>query len=124
MIDPVSRLREICLALPGASERASHGEPCFFAGTSKSAKQFVAADDHHHAADHVAFWCPAPPGGQEALLAQDPERFFRPPYVGHRGWIGMRIDNEPDWDEVAEIVADAYRCVAPAKLVAILDSSD
>jgi hypothetical protein len=116
--DPVQRLRTICLALPEASERLSHGGPSWFVGGKK---QFVSLDDHHHGADHLAFWCAAPPGAQHELLAQNPEQFFRPPYVGHRGWVGVRIDREPDWDEVAEIVRDAYRQVAPKRLIAQLD---
>jgi hypothetical protein len=121
MADPVQRLRAIALALPDATEKLSHGEVAFFCSATKSARQFACVDDHHHGADHLAFWCPAPPGGQEELIASDPARFFRPPYVGHRGWIGVRIDNDPDWDEIAEIVRDAYRQVAPKTLVARLD---
>jgi hypothetical protein len=117
--DPVARLRAICLALPETTERASHGEPCFFI---RGKKQFVSVDDHHHGADRLAFWCAAPAGAQEALIATDPDRFFRPPYVGHRGWIGVRIDTGPDWDEVAEIVRDAYRQVAPKTLISELDA--
>ncbi len=112
----VARLRQICLALPGVSERVSHGEVSFFVG-----RQFVAVDDHHHGADRLAFWCPAVPGGQEELIAEDPAQFFRPPYVGHRGWIGVRIDLEPDWDEITAIIRDAYRQVAPKRLQAQLD---
>ena len=112
----VDRLRRICLALPGVSERVSHGEVSFFAG-----KQFVAVDDHHHGADRLAFWCPAGAGAQEQLIAEDPQQYFRPPYVGHRGWVGVRIDLDPDWDEIAEIVRDAYRQVAPKRLLALLD---
>jgi hypothetical protein len=116
---PVDRLRKICLALPEVSERISHGEVSFFV-----AKQFVAVDDHHHGADRLAFWCAAAAGAQEQLIAEDPEQFYRPPYVGHRGWIGVRIDLDPDWDEIAEIVRDAYRQVASRRLLAELDSSD
>ena len=61
------------------------------------------------------------PGAQEQLIAEDPDQFFRPPYVGHRGWVGVRIDRNPDWDEIAAIVADAYRLVAPKRLIAQLD---
>jgi hypothetical protein len=114
--DAVDRLRRIALALPEATEKLSHGELSFFCR-----KQFVMLDDHHHGADHLAFWAAAPPGAQEELVASDPERYFRPPYVGHRGWVGVRIDRDPDWDEVAEVVRDAYRQVAPRKLVALLD---
>lgn len=121
MTGPVERLRRLCLALPEASERVSHGEPAFFAGATKSARQFVVLDDHHHGAGHLAFWCAAPPGAQEALVAADPARYFRPPYVGARGWVGVRIDTDPDWDEVAEVVAEAYRQVAAPRLLALLD---
>ena len=118
--DPVQRLRSLCLALPEVIERVSHGEPGFFV---RGKKQFVAVDDHHHGADRLAFWCPAPAGVQQELIAEDPVRFFRPPYVGHRGWLGVRMDVEPDWDEIGEIVRDAYRCVAPASLVAKLEEA-
>jgi hypothetical protein len=116
--DPVARLRAICLALPEVSERVSHGEPSFFV---RDQKQFVSVDDHHHGADRLACWCAAPPGAQEELIAADPQTYFRPPYVGHRGWVGMRLDLEPDWGEVAEVVRDAYRQIAPARLQAQLD---
>jgi hypothetical protein len=117
--DPVARLRAICLALPEVTERVSHGEPAWFV---QGKKTVVMLDDHHHGADHLAFWCAAPPGAQEELVTSEPDRFFRPPYVGHRGWVGVRIDRHPDWDEVAAIVADAYRQVAPKRLAALLDS--
>ena len=115
---PVERLRRLCLALPETTERPTHGEPGFFV---RDKKLFVMLDDHHHGADHVAFWCAAAPGAQEAHVADDPDRYFRPPYVGHRGWLGVRIDNNPPWDEIAEIVRDAYRQVAPKTLAAKLD---
>jgi hypothetical protein len=115
-MDPVARLRKICLALPAATERSSHGEAAFFVG-----RQFVSVDDHHHGADRLAFWCAAPPGVQEEMIAENPSQFFRPPYVGHRGWLGVRIDLDPDWAEIAEIVREAYRQVAPKRLLAQLD---
>lgn len=115
-MDPVARLRAICLALPEATERSSHGEPSFFVG-----RQFVSVDDHHHGADRLAFWCAAPPGVQQEMIAENPEQYFRPPYVGHRGWLGVRIDLDPDWAEITEIVRDAYRQVAPKRLLAQLD---
>jgi hypothetical protein len=116
MDDPVARLREIALALPEATEKVSHGEVAFFCR-----RQFACVDDHHHGADRLAMWCAAPPGAQEELIGSNPEQFFRPPYVGHRGWIGVRLDLEPDWNEIAEIVRDAYRQIAPKSLVARLD---
>lgn len=114
MVDPVERLRALCLALPEVIERNSHGEPGWFV---RGKKQFVALDDHHHGADHLAFWCAAPPGAQQELVAADPDQFFRPPYVGHRGWLGVRIDGQPDWPEIGEIVREAYRQVAAKSLL-------
>lgn len=115
--DALARVREACLALPEVEERLSHGAPAWFVGGRKT---LASLDDHHHGAEHLAFWCPAPPGVQAELVELEPERFFRPPYVGHRGWIGVRIDRAPDWDEVAAIVDEAYRLVAPRRLVALL----
>ena len=119
--DPLPRLRELCLALPEATERLSHGSPSWFV---RDKKQFASFVDHHHGTDIVGFWCPAPPGVQEALTAAEPDRFYRPPYVGHRGWIGVRLDVDVDWDEVDEIVRDAYRCVAPKTLLTQLEPGD
>lgn len=116
-LEPLTRLRRLCLALPETTERMSHGEPSWFV---RDRKLFVTYADHHHD-DRLAFWCAAPPGAQEGLVSADPERYFRPPYVGHRGWLGVYLDVEVDWDEVAERVEDAYRAVAPASLVARLD---
>ncbi len=122
MEQPLQRLREICLALPETTERPSHGEPTFFV---RDRRVFVSYADHHHD-DRLGFWCAAPPGAQQALVASDPERFFVPPYVGHRGWLGVRLDVAGvDWTEIAEIaeiVEDAYRQVAPRKLVAELEA--
>ena len=115
--DPLDELRRICLALPETTERLSHGEPTWFI---QGKKTFVTYADHHHD-DRVAFWCAAPPGAQEALVAIDPARFFVPPYVGYRGWLGVRLDGPLDWEQVNQIVADAYRMVAPKRLLAILD---
>ena len=101
------RLRELCLSWPGVSERVSHGEPSWFVK-----RQFVTLADHHHD-DRFGFWAAAPEGAQQRWIALDPERFFRPPYVGGRGWIGVYLDVEQDWDDIAEIVGDAYAMVAP-----------
>ena len=117
--DPLARLRRLCLALPQTTERPSHGEPAWFV---RGRVSFVTYADHHHD-DRLAFWCAAPPGAQAELVASDPGRFFRPPYVGHRGWVGVRLDVPVDWDEIAELVEDAYRTVAPRRLLAELDAS-
>ena len=105
----LERVREVCLALPEVSERLSHGEPTWF---YKSKKTVVMYADRHHD-DRLAFWCAAPEGAQVALIASDPERYFRPPYVGHRGWVGVRLDIEPlDWEAIEAIIGDAYTAVA------------
>jgi hypothetical protein len=114
----LARLRKICLALPEVSERLSHGAPTFFIREKKTLVMFV---DDHHGDGRLAIWAPAPPGVQEELVELEPDRFFRPPYVGPSGWIGLRLDRDVDWDEVAGIIEDAYRKVAPKKLVALLD---
>lgn len=116
MDDPLLRLRELCLAMPEVSEKLSHGSPTWF--VRKTFANYVGA--RHD--ERVGFWCAAPPGAQEEMVAEDPGRFFRPPYVGHRGWLGVRLDGEVDWEEIAEIVAEAYRVVAPKRLVAELDA--
>jgi hypothetical protein len=115
--DPLSRLRAICLALPEAIEKISHGEPTWFAGKGKV---FARLDDHHHGAAHLSVWLPAPPGVQEALIESEPDRFFRPPYVGTGGWVGVVLDTKPDWAMVAWLVDRAYRQVAHPRLVAQL----
>jgi len=117
--DPLERLRAICLSMPEATERLSHGEPTWFV---RGKKTFVMYADHHHD-DRLAFWCAAPDGVQAEMVSAEPERFFVPPYVGVRGWLGVRLDLSTDWGEVAEIVREAYRHVAPRKLVALLDSA-
>jgi hypothetical protein len=117
MADPLPRLRRLCLALPETTERLSHGEPTWFV---RDKKTFVMYADHHHD-DRLGFWCAAAPGVQAELVAADPVRFYRPPYVGHRGWLGVYLDVPQDWPELAEIVTDAYRAVAPKILVKHVD---
>ena len=118
----VERLREICLALPDVEEKIAWGELTWRVG-----KLFAQMDTHHHGASHVAVWLALPPGLQEALIDEDPETFFRPPYVGHKGWVGVRIDGKRDWKVVASVVRDSHAFVsssasakrrAPKKLAA------
>jgi hypothetical protein len=115
----LDRLREICLAFPEVTERPSHSAPTFFV-RGKTAFVTLWADGHHDN-EFPHLWCAAPPGAQEALVASDPDRFFRPPYVGHRGWLGVRLDRPVDRVELAELCEDAYRTVAPKRLLAELD---
>lgn len=114
------RLRAICAALPEVTERISHGAVTFFVRGRRTVAYLT---DDHHGDGRLALVCAAPAGAQAELIANEPERFFRPPYVGHRGWIGLRLDIDPDWDEVAAVVRDCYRCVAPKTLVRRLDAA-
>ena len=110
----LAKLREICLALPETNERLSHGAPTFFV---REKRAFVMVLTNHHGDGRFALWCAAPEGMQAMLVEADPERFFVPPYVGHRGWLGVRLDRGLDWNELAGIAEDAYVEVAPARLV-------
>jgi hypothetical protein len=113
------RVRSICLRLPEATERPSHGSPAFFVG-----RQFVMLwPDGHHDHDFPHLWCAAAVGVQVELVAASPHRYFRPPYVGARGWVGVRLDREVDWDEIAELCEDAYRVIAPPRLIRLLDQA-
>jgi hypothetical protein len=113
----VDRLRQICMALPEVEERLSHGEPTWFV---RGKKVFANTSDHHHD-DRLGLWCAAPPGAQQEMVEAEPERFFRPPYVGGRGWLGVYLDvGDLDWEEIGAIVRDAYRVIAPTKLAAQL----
>ncbi len=114
----LAAVREICLALPETSERPSHGAPTFFVQEKRS---FATVWDNHHGDGRFALICAAPAGLQAALVETAPERFYVPPYVGHRGWIGVRLDRDADWAEIAELCQDAYRVIAPARLAAQLD---
>jgi hypothetical protein len=120
MVEPVERertlakLREICLELPETSERLSHGAPTFFV---REKRAFLMVLTDHHGDGRFAIWCAAGDGVQAMLVEADPDKFFVPPYVGHRGWLGVRLDRGLDWNELAGIAEDAYAEVAPARLV-------
>lgn len=116
---PLDRLRGICGALPEVTERLSHGAPTWFVRDKTVFVTLWAQGHHVDVFPHL--WCAAGPGVQEELVAAEPERFFRPPYVGGRGWLGVRLDDEVDWDEIAGLCEDAYRAVAPKRLVTELD---
>lgn len=114
----LERVRTICMALPEVSERLSHGEVTWFI---RDKRVLAMMDDHHHGGDLFAVTCPAPPGVQQELVELEPDRFYRPKYVGPAGWIGVRLDRDVDWDEIARIIEDAYRLKAPKTLVKQLD---
>jgi hypothetical protein len=109
--DPYARVRAMCLAQDGVTERLSHGEASWFAANGR---QFVTSADRHHD-DRRAIWIAAPAGAQEVLVESAPDRFFRPPYVGHRGWVGVYVDVPVDWDELERLIADAHAVVAAAR---------
>ncbi|MDA8044226.1 MAG: MmcQ/YjbR family DNA-binding protein [Actinomycetota bacterium] len=107
------------MALPGVTERPSHGSPAFFAG-----RQFLMLwPDGHHDHDFAHMWFAAPPGAQDELVGSDPGRFFRPPYVGGRGWVALRLDRGVDPDELAAVCEEAFRTVATRKLIDALEQS-
>jgi hypothetical protein len=111
--DPVNvaRLRTLCMELPGVTEKLSHGELAWFV----RGKQFANTADHHHD-DRLAVWIAAPPGAQVDMVSEDPTLYFRPPYVGHRGWLGVYLDGDGlDWNDLARIVAVGYQTVAQKK---------
>ena len=118
MDDLLEGVRALALKLPETNERLSHGMPTFFI---RNKKTFVNFTDGHHGDEHTCLWLAAPDGAQQQLVDQEPHRFFVPPYVGHRGWLGLRLDVDLDWDEVAQMVEEAFRCVAPKTLLAQLD---
>jgi len=109
------RLRAICERLSDVSERPSHGELAWFAGSGKRARQFASTWDHHHD-DRNAVVMAAAPGVQERLVKDDPEHFFRPPYVGSKGWIGIYLDTaEVDWDLIELHLTDAHTTITDAR---------
>ena len=110
----VERLRKLCLALPEVEERLSHGAPTFFV---RGKRAFVMVLANHHGDGRFAIWCAAGEGVQQMFVEADPEHFFVPPYVGHRGWLGVRLDGPIDWDELAGLAEDAFVEIAPARLV-------
>lgn len=119
--DVLEHLREICFALPDVTERLSHGAQTFFVREKKVVCSFH--PDGIHGEHGMSIWAPAPPGVQEQLVEDEPDRFYRPPYVGGRGWIGVRLDRNVDWVEIDGIVRDAFRHVAPKTLVRQLDEA-
>jgi len=113
----LARVRALCLDLPEVTERLSHGTQAWFV---RDKKGFCTFHYNHHRDGITGIWCAAPPGAQESLIGADPDRYYRPAYVGHRGWGGMRLQGKVNWDEVAGVIEDAYCTIAPKKLVALV----
>jgi predicted DNA-binding protein (MmcQ/YjbR family) len=112
---PFAKLREICLALPEAVEKpfAGHSAP----GFRVRDKFFAMGSDHN---GEISVWCKAPPGAQEVLTGAEPARFFVPPYLGPKGWVGVRLGGDVDWNMVEDLVQDSYRMTAPKRLLALM----
>ena len=116
--DPLSKIRHACLSLPETNERLSHGEPSWFIRDKKLFAMY--ANTHHD--DRVALWLAGAEGVQQELMESAPDRFFYPAYVGHRGWIGAYLDVPTDWDELGELIIEAFRTVAPKLALALLEA--
>lgn len=116
-IDPIERVRRLCLALPECSERLSHGEPVWFVHK----RAFVMFANNHHNDGHIAIWVPVPDGAQAALIDKNPRRFFRPPYVGVKGWVGIELRHIGERD-LAFHVRMAWELCAPKRLLKPADA--
>ena len=109
----LDRVRRACLRLPEVTERPSHGGPAFFIREKKSMVMFL---DNHHDDGRLAIWCAAPEGVQAEMIDTEPDRFFYPPYVGHRGWLGVHLLGCGQ-EELDAIALDAFRTVAPKRVL-------
>ncbi|NBC68252.1 MmcQ/YjbR family DNA-binding protein [Paenibacillus sacheonensis] len=120
-MDKIDRLyakaSEYCLSFPGTSERESHGSSAFFIDGKKA---FVHFRNNHHGDGNIGIWCAAPPGVQQLLTAGNPDVYYVPAYVGHLGWVGVRLDRADGWEEIAAAIGDAYAARAPKKYLAQL----
>lgn len=115
--DILTQIRELCLSFPGTSERLSHGAPTFFVNEKKS---FVQYHLNHHGDGKVALWCATPIGAQTILVETNPEIYYIPAYVGHLGWVGVRLDRNAEWSDVKGVIQDAYLTKAPKKYIEIV----
>ncbi len=116
----LARLRKLCLSLPEAHEVLAWGAPTFRVRNKLFA--MYAAPQNHRGYERPAVWCKAAPGNQEIMIQMAPRRFFRPPYVGPSGWVGVWLDGAVDWKELKGLLADSYRMTAPKRLAAALGS--
>lgn len=107
----LQRIRRVCAELPGVTEKLSHGEPTFFAGK----RVFAMFANNHHNDGRIGVWLPVPAGLQPVLIEANPTKYFRPPYVGGRGWIGIVLDEIED-EELAAHLHEAWHLIAPKKL--------
>ena len=113
----LERLREVCLAFPEATEKLTWEDSHTFRVRNK----IFAMTGHDKPDGRIGIWCKAEPGAQDVLVGADPERFFVPPYTGPRGWIGIYLNDDTDWNAAAALIEDSYRLIAPKKVAALLD---
>jgi hypothetical protein len=111
----LARVRRICAELPESTEKPSHGEPTFFVGK----KVYVMFANNHHSDAHIAIWIPVAAGLQPVLIETDPQKFFHPPYVGVRGWVGIELSQIDD-EELTSFIHNAWKLIAPKKLQSLL----
>jgi predicted DNA-binding protein (MmcQ/YjbR family) len=116
----VDELRDICAELPEADASEAFGAPAF------RVRKKIFAMTHRDKQDRPGVWVKGAPGQQEALVGAFPDRYYRPPYLGGKGWIGAWLDDTamPDWDEIEDLVVGSYRLVAPKRLVKQMDAED
>ncbi|MEZ4444618.1 MAG: MmcQ/YjbR family DNA-binding protein [Polyangiaceae bacterium] len=115
---PLEKVRAIIAGFPDTSEKLSHGAPTFWGGR----KTFATYHDGHYDDGQEAVWIKAPEGAQEMLVASNPQRFYRPKYLGPAGWVGVRLNGESDWEELRFLLEQGYRLVAPKRAIAKLDA--
>jgi hypothetical protein len=108
--DHIRRVRRICSALPGTTEKLSHGEPTFFVNK----RVYAMISNNHHKDGHIAVWVPAAPGVQEALIHTEPGKYYRPPYVGPAGWVGIELPRIGE-EELSANLAEAWRMISAKK---------
>lgn len=117
MPSPLPRLRKLCLALPESHEVEAWGEPTFRVKGGKIFAMYASASNHHGGGRH-SVWIKAAMENQVLMIRAQPERYFKPPYVGPSGWVGVYLDQSPDWDEVAELLRDGWKMIGGEKAVA------
>ena len=115
--EEIERVRRICLGLPGTWEKISHGEPTWFVGK----KVFAMFSNNHHGDGHIAVTVPSAIGIQEMLITKSPKKFYRPPYLGVRGWVGIEVDRVSD-KELAQHICEAWKLIASSKLLSELET--
>jgi len=117
----IARIRKVCLSFPETSERPSHGSPAFFI---RGKRAFVMYMNNHHGDGRLALWCAAQPEMQRMFVSSSSKHYYVPPYVGHLGWIGVRLDRRLSWGKITTAIEDAYLTVAPKKLIGVVRRPD